>query len=1189
MKSISAVIFLFVLLMPMLPEEALAVSAAPFEFTLTQPDGTAFKARQWGDENLHGWETLDGHTILLDEKIQTWMYAIPGPDGKPVSSGLAAGRAEPPPVSKKLRPSRPEFLKRMTRELKRGDKQALSRVSGPEPVVPPTGTGNMPVILINFNNTTYAYTPSNFNTLLFSGTNDLAHYYSEVSYNAFTVSAGPGGIKGIYTAANGHDYYGTNAGGFTRNDSYRGTLVREAVIAADADGFNFAPYDQDGDCYVDAAVIVHQGTGEEAGYSSTDIWSHRGDLNSAYFYGYSDGGEYETNDNCTANPAVKVKVNDYIIQPELLSPGSMITIGVFAHEYGHALGLPDLYDTDGSSVGIGLWSLMAAGSWTGVVKEGDSPAHIDAWCKYKLGWITPTAVSGTLTGEQIQQACTAADVYRLLPGTPDSGEYFLLENRQLCGFDAGLPGAGLLIWHIDGNTITDNYPTNSVNNFECYPPGFFCGATHHGVALVQADNLYELEQYLDVGNTGDPYRGSTGNTSFTGTSSPSSSLWNGDPSDISITAISASGATMTATLAKSGTLGAAVDNTSLTWSTGTPSWFYQETTSYYGGDAARSGAITHSQSTYMQTTVTGPGMVSFYWKVSSQSGGDYLRFYIDGEEQAGSISGEVGWTEKSFMLAAGPHTLKWTFAKNASGSSGSDAGWVDKVSYVQTVPALGEAVDNTNLPWSTGGNANWASQAIIFFYGGDAAQSGAITDNQSTWIETTVTGPGNLSFYWKVSSESGWDFLRFYIDGVEQADSISGEVGWSLKSFLIGPGTHTLRWAYGKDYSEYSGSDRGWLDKVVFDQFGTCSLGEAVDNASLTWSTGGRASWAGQTGIFYYGGDAAMSGDIFNNQSTWLETTVAGPGTLSFYWKVSSEQDWDFLRFYIDGVEQAGSISGEVDWTQKTFPIAASTHTLKWGYEKDYIFSSGSDTGWVDKIEFIEATPPTGSVSINSGASYTTVTSVNLTLTCSDASGCAEMRFSNDNSIWSTAEAYAGTKSWTLSSGAGTKTVYAKFKDNAGNWSTAVSDTIELRLTHISPAFHNFGAVKEGDDSEPYAFTITNRHGASITLGEAVILGPDGSSFIIVSDTCSGYTLLNNASCQLEVNFFPRDEIADSAPDVFRNALALFTGVIKEATLEIPGQGPRAIAVLKGEMTMPIYRRLTRPYRLIMHGGDLIP
>ena len=454
-------------------------------------------------------------------------------DGRLVVSPWVVGRDLPPDIQKHLRPSgRPRVDIR--------ERKAIQSLSTPSRVVSPTGTANIPVILINFSDRTTIYTAANFNTLLFgTGNNSMKDYYQEISYGVFSVSAGPGGVVGWYTAANGHDYYGQNdAGG---NDRWPGDLVYEAVAAADGAGFDFAPYDQDGDCYVDVVNIIHQGSGEEAGGPATDIWSHRWSLNGALFWGYSHYGAYTTNDPCPGGG--NIIANDYVIQPETLWGGQQTT-GVFAHEYGHALGLPDLYDTDGSSEGIGDWSLMAVGSWNSVTVAGDRPAHMDAWCKYALGWATLTQVTGTLTSESITQAATAADVYQLLSGSPSTGgECFLVENRQNTGFDAGLPGEGLLIWHIDESVTT--------NRNECYPGGPSCASQHYHVALVQADNLWDLEMNINRGDSGDPYY-SPANTSFAGASSPNSNLYNGSASNVSVTNISTNGSTMTADLSSSG-------------------------------------------------------------------------------------------------------------------------------------------------------------------------------------------------------------------------------------------------------------------------------------------------------------------------------------------------------------------------------------------------------------------------------------------------------------------------------------------------------------------------------------------------------------------------------------------------------------------------------------------------------------
>jgi len=129
---------------------------------------------------------------------------------------------------------------------------------------------------------------------------------------------------------------------------------------------------------------------------------------------------------------------------------------------------------------------------------------------------------------------------------------------------------------------------------------------------------------------------------------------------------------------------------------------------------------------------------------------------------------------------------------------------------------LGEAVDNTSLEWKTGGAGNWFYQESVFMNGGDAARSGDVDDNQSTWLETTATGPGGIGFYWKVSSAK-YDFLKFYVDGVVK-NVIWGEEDWNTapETYDFGGGTHTLRWEYTKNYSVSLGSDCGWIDNVFY-------------------------------------------------------------------------------------------------------------------------------------------------------------------------------------------------------------------------------------------------------------------------------------------------------------------------------------------------------------------------------------
>ena len=137
------------------------------------------------------------------------------------------------------------------------------------------------------------------------------------------------------------------------------------------------------------------------------------------------------------------------------------------------------------------------------------------------------------------------------------------------------------------------------------------------------------------------------------------------------------------------------------------------------------------------------------------------------------------------------------------------------------------------------------------------------------------------------------------------------------------------------------------------------TLNQALDNNYLAFTTGGDATWSGQTAVSFYGGSSAQSGVLGGGQSAWLQTTVVGPGTLSFHWKVSSEADSDFLEVYVDDVLQSEPISGEVDWQQKNIFIPAGSHTIKWVYSKDAFVGAGSDCGWVDKVSFgkVSVTP----------------------------------------------------------------------------------------------------------------------------------------------------------------------------------------------------------------------------------------
>ncbi len=157
----------------------------------------------------------------------------------------------------------------------------------------------------------------------------------------------------------------------------------------------------------------------------------------------------------------------------------------------------------------------------------------------------------------------------------------------------------------------------------------------------------------------------------------------------------------------------------------------------------------------------------------------------------------------------------------------------------------------------------------------------------------------------------------------------------------------------------------------------------------LTYSFGGNANWSLQSTTTHDGIDAYQSGPISNSQTSWMETTVTGPGAVRFWWKVSSESCCDSLAIAIDGISQT-NIRGEVDWQAKGFAVPSGNHTLRWTYATDGSVLSGSNAGWVDQVSFevgsnIDVTPPT-TTATPAGGTY--ATNQNVTLTCSDSVGC---------------------------------------------------------------------------------------------------------------------------------------------------------------------------------------------------------
>lgn len=199
---------------------------------------------------------------------------------------------------------------------------------------------------------------------------------------------------------------------------------------------------------------------------------------------------------------------------------------------------------------------------------------------------------------------------------------------------------------------------------------------------------------------------------------------------------------------------------------------------------------------------------------------------------------------------------------------------------------LGAALDNTALAFGTDGNASWFVQSDEFHSGRSAARSGAVGDGEASRLTTEVSGEGTLSFWWKVSSEQGYDKLAVSVDGTESAN-ISGERGWVQKTISVtGNGTHTVVWTYRKDGSVSGGSDCGWMDQVVWTPGGSLAPPNVPPVADAAWT-------------FVRGASAAKPAALVSPDGKW-RLRAAGPedGTVyvSFYNPLADDEseEWEF-------------------------------------------------------------------------------------------------------------------------------------------------------------------------------------------------------------------------------------------------------------------------------------------------------
>jgi M6 family metalloprotease-like protein len=485
------------------------------EFRFTNPDGTEFTVRGWGNQFHAVFETLDGYTVVKDPESGYYHYAVLSGDGTELRpSGTRVGQADPQTVGQPqhLREPRTTTRRRaeaaqeqgrprweVRRQQRRERKQArdTSEAESEAEAAAPVGDYVGLCVLVQFPDVGGTITRQQVTDFCnqpgytgFGNNGSVHDYFVQVSGGRLRYT---NQVTAYYTAARPRSYY-------TDPEIEYGIraqeLIVEALTALRSGGYDFSALTSDDSGSIYALNVFY--AGPRVNNWSEGLWPHQSFLSSPY------------------QVAPGKKFSDY----QITDMGSQLTLRTFCHENGHMVGdFPDLYDYGGESYGVGHYSLMCYGG------SDTNPVEVDAYLKNEAGW---TSKLTELTPGSV--VTVAAGTNHFLVHSRNATEYFLLENRQQSGRDAALPDAGLAIWHVDEN--------GSNSNEQMTP------ALHYELSLEQADGRFDLEHRVDKGDSGDLY-GAPSAPAFGSTTTPDSRWWDGTPSGLEIEAISAPAASMT--------------------------------------------------------------------------------------------------------------------------------------------------------------------------------------------------------------------------------------------------------------------------------------------------------------------------------------------------------------------------------------------------------------------------------------------------------------------------------------------------------------------------------------------------------------------------------------------------------------------------------------------------------------------
>ena len=395
------------------------------------------------------------------------------------------------------------------------------------------------------------------------------------------------------------------------------------------------------------------------------------------------------------------------------------------------------------------------------------PVEICAYLKRASGWATTTDFTSSDSFVAYTSAVPGTNFnqfYRYVnPNKP--AEYFLAEGRYATNRDVMVPANGIIVWHVDeagDNTLQTSQDT--------YPEAW----------VVEADNAQDLKNLIDYGDATDAFY--LGNASsvykniFNDTSKPADTWWNGAPAGMTLAYFTAAAPSMMFIVGTNNPF---------------PTNIVIAPTNEF--------AIVGGTAAFQFVSCDGVGPLTYQWLHAGAS--------------------IAGATTTSLVITNLRTTDAGAYSLIVSNVFGSAASATATLRVIATVP-LNYALNNSNLTWSTSTSNFWYGQASVSHDGVASAQSWPIGNSQQTSFSASPTGPGSVSFWWKVSSQTNADILSVSLNGSVLA-SISGQVNWQSKVIYLDSGPNLLQWTYAKDATGSSGQDAGWVDQVTYMTGGT--------------------------------------------------------------------------------------------------------------------------------------------------------------------------------------------------------------------------------------------------------------------------------------------------------------------------------------------------------------------------------